>query len=308
MTATPGIPLGPPSPLGFLFAWTVLLSTETWEFTLALLGKNIRLLESRSVTLDSWNDLQVRQMKLGGNQAAAAALGVHIGGSPATAQKYSTRAASVYKADLLERAKADRVSDPSGANLSDIPKAPVIATPAIPQKSVAPLEEPSFSNFKSTSSLGAGKIGKLGAVKSGSIPAQPFQPPSETLPEAQDLQPIEKAEPTPSVQTTSPSNESFKKPISPPAQAQPQAAVPSRLGMGIRKSNGFTPQQASVAKLPCESREKPKAVSSEQYHRSDDVDPYSKERLRSFEGANAVSSAQFYGEENDDYDEEGSGN
>ena len=47
-------------------------------------------------------------MKLGGNGAAAAALGVRVGMVPASAAKYDTRAGSEYKKRLAERVKLDQ--------------------------------------------------------------------------------------------------------------------------------------------------------------------------------------------------------
>lgn len=58
--------------------------------------------------LDSWNDAQLRTMRLGGNGAAAAALGVRVGMVPASAAKYDTRAGSEYKKRLAERVKLDQ--------------------------------------------------------------------------------------------------------------------------------------------------------------------------------------------------------
>lgn len=69
-------------------------------------GNNLSL--CRSTVLDSWNELQLRAMKLSGNAAVAAGLGVQVGGSAASPGKYSSRQAIEYKNDLLRRAKLDQ--------------------------------------------------------------------------------------------------------------------------------------------------------------------------------------------------------
>ena len=58
--------------------------------------------------LDSWNDPQLRTMKLGGNSAAASALGVRVGSVPASANKYDNRAGANYKKRLAEMVKQDQ--------------------------------------------------------------------------------------------------------------------------------------------------------------------------------------------------------
>lgn len=62
----------------------------------------------RSTVLDSWNDGQLRTMKLGGNAAAASALGVRVGGVSASAPKYDNRAGSEYKRRLADLVAADQ--------------------------------------------------------------------------------------------------------------------------------------------------------------------------------------------------------
>lgn len=56
----------------------------------------------RSTVLDSWNDMQLRVMKLGGNMAAAIALNARNGLVPASASKYDNRSGNLYKKRLID--------------------------------------------------------------------------------------------------------------------------------------------------------------------------------------------------------------
>lgn len=64
-----------------------------------------------STTLDSWTDLQIRLMKVGGNALAASKLGSRSGGGDHTrldlTRKYRTQEATDYKSFLKETAMAD---------------------------------------------------------------------------------------------------------------------------------------------------------------------------------------------------------
>lgn len=64
---------------------------------------------SSSTVLDSWNDTQLRTIKLGGNAAAASALGVRVGMVPASPAKYDNRASSNYKRQLADLVRRDQL-------------------------------------------------------------------------------------------------------------------------------------------------------------------------------------------------------
>lgn len=69
----------------------------------------------RSTVLDTWNDAQVRGMKLGGNAAAGLALGVKVGTSGGISSKYTSRAAVDYKNALANKVKIDQQLSPDDA-------------------------------------------------------------------------------------------------------------------------------------------------------------------------------------------------
>lgn len=66
----------------------------------------------RSTGLDTWNDQQLRTMKLGGNATAAAALRIKVGMMPANELKYTTQLAIEYKRALSQKVEFDRKMNP----------------------------------------------------------------------------------------------------------------------------------------------------------------------------------------------------
>lgn len=68
-------------------------------------------LNSSSTTLDSWTDLQIRLMKVGGNALAASKLSIKSSGDHHikldSFRKYQTQEATDYKIFLKETALAD---------------------------------------------------------------------------------------------------------------------------------------------------------------------------------------------------------
>jgi len=65
----------------------------------------------RSTNLDSWQLVQLRNMKVGGNQSATEFFTKHGGASllndADTKKKYSSRVAELYKEELARRVKED---------------------------------------------------------------------------------------------------------------------------------------------------------------------------------------------------------
>ena len=138
-------------------------------------------------------------MKFGGNAAASTALQVPIGGSSATASKYSSKVAVEYKNRLAQKAKLDQKRSPAnpfvdpvkeeeGENLllsdndaaEDEPMAdaisddePVIIPVAPPKSSLGLAQAPISTAAAATSNAkkvaGGGKLSKFGAVKSSNL-------------------------------------------------------------------------------------------------------------------------------------------
>lgn len=90
-----------------------------------------------STVLDSWNDPQLRTMKLGGNAAAAAALGVRVGMVPASPAKYDNRAGSNYKKRLADLVRHDQLRHGTS---TVIPDTHFVGLPTI--RSVNPSRQP----------------------------------------------------------------------------------------------------------------------------------------------------------------------
>lgn len=67
----------------------------------------------RSTTLDSWQLVQLRNMKVGGNASATEFFARHGGqamlSDADTKKKYSSRAAELYREELAKRVKEDAV-------------------------------------------------------------------------------------------------------------------------------------------------------------------------------------------------------
>jgi len=278
----------------------------------------------RSTVLDSWNDTQLRTMKLGGNGAAAAALNVPVGRVPASASKYESRAAIDYKRQLSMRVKQDQhlssdpfAEAPSSGNSSELISLEEKESVALPMeksiwddhaKPVAFVPVPSSQASKKPIVKG----GKLGAVKSSAISFDQLEAQSleESFPEPETVASQPSFEPTPNI---SPTDGSVPLKAQAPRKAEPpsreQQMAMDRLGMGVKKLNLAAPPPAAAPST--EKRfiskaltEEPKgsktvkSVSSDQYFGRGQEDTYAQEqRMRSIQGATSVSSTQFFGQD-----------
>ena len=128
MTATPRIQHGHLYPLVFIFVPIVHLRIGTWVCTLALSGMDIKgtgrvddivhgfsylcSCKYRSTVLDSWTWDQLRQMAVGGNQAATEYFSKNMttGSTKDAKAKYTSRAGQQYKKLLEKRAADDAIA------------------------------------------------------------------------------------------------------------------------------------------------------------------------------------------------------
>lgn len=274
----------------------------------------------RSTILDTWNDLQLRVMKLGGNAAAGMALNCKVGASTATVSKYSSRAASDYKAKLMNRAKADKAASP----LDPFAAAPVVASlvkegndaddDVFEEAQEDPRPKPVVFNpspmaagpvgpmaFKKP----AGKLSKLGAVKSIDVDFDQIESKAwegqvsekgASVPPASA--PISAPVVTPVVAPV-PKYAAAPSPVQPkqPAIPKEQEAAIGRLGMGMKKLT-LQQQQANAAKS---AEPATKSVSSEKFFKqpNEEENFATQEKLKSVRGQTAISSSDFFNDKKD---------
>lgn len=256
-------------------------------------------------------------MKLGGNAAAGMALNCKVGASTATVSKYSSRAASDYKAKLMNRAKADKAASP----LDPFAAAAVVASlvkegndadeDVFVEAQEDPKPKPVVFNpspmpgapmaFKKP----AGKLSKLGAVKSIDVDFDQIES------KAWEDQVIEKEAPrvtqapisapvvAPVVVAPVPKYAAAPTPIQPkqPAIPKEQEAAIGRLGMGMKKLT-LQQQQANAAKSVEPAT---KSVSSEKFFKqpNEEENFATQEKLKSVRGQTAISSSDFFNDKKD---------
>lgn len=285
----------------------------------------------RSTALDTWNDMQIRSMKLGGNSAAGVGLGCRVGSSSASEAKYTSRAAIDYKNKLVSRIKADKASSPTDPfneasvveDLSEKAPEPFKASPVLPQK---PTTETVVGASKPLNLGGSSKkptLGKkLGAVKAvavdfNEIEAQVFAPSAaeETTTSFEvekfvDAEPIQAA-PVP-VKQQPQQQQRQQQPVEKKLSKEQEAAM-GRLGMGMKKlslqqkqaeQKAAATATASAAKVPVTTNNPNnahKSISSDQIFKKNDEekDAIVREKLRSVQGQSSISSSDFFGSPKD---------
>lgn len=293
----------------------------------------------RSTVLDSWDDLQLRTMKLGGNAAAGLGLGCKIGASSASTGKYTTRLATEYKNRLQSRSKADKVASPAdpfvvnAAAPNEEPKGDVFADaldasapqPAAGAKPAAPLSsKPAAALFSKPAAAAPGAslkkpLGKkLGAVRAAAVDFDQIETqaaeeqPAEEQPAEDTFAFVDAApERKPSFGSDSPNpGPSLGAPMATapaaapkkaPAMTKDQEAAMGRLGMGMKK---LSLQAKKAAEAPPAET---KSVSSEHFFKRENEEEkqQAQERLRDVRSKTAISSSDFFNKPADPFDSNG---
>lgn len=280
----------------------------------------------RSTVLDSWNDSQIRTMKLGGNAAAATALGVRVGMVPASAAKYDSRAAKEYKKRLAELVQSDTRRHPedpfiettevegdtfadakSVESLVDLGRDEGVTQKLYPEddrstmlRAQSPVAMPTVTSGHQGSKKPPGKMGKLGAIKSNvsfdQLEAKTKEEQKKSELSSPPSIPV-KADHDAVRPTRTSTTETFKKPQQPQISKDQQAAM-ERLGMGVRKLNMSSPGVTQNSA----SSEVVKSMSSDQYFKTESQEEkmVNQERLKNIQGATSVSSNQFFNQEEEE--------
>lgn len=250
----------------------------------------------RSTILDSWNDLQIRSMKFGGNELASKVFPKSLN-DPKT--KYTTKSAVEYKEKLNYLSKNDQLmhpNDPFKSKARDFsePK-PEVEQP--PENSIILIEQRRDEAVSQISQKHQPKGSKLGAVRASKI-AQP-----EEYTESKRLEVLATA-----IEDEKPKEETKEdlKPSELPLETantniemKNTSSVGdqkiARLGMGFGRIKLSDPS-AVGGKIATDV----KAVSSSIQNSNDDEKELHSQRLKKFEGATSVSSSSYFGE-NDDF-------
>lgn len=252
----------------------------------------------RSTILDTWNDLQIRSMKLGGNKRASSSLPKIQGDIQS---RYSSRIAVEYKERLVSMARQDQNKNPDDPfDLSDTLEIEIKETDKLvdqPEHMVVSVE-----NYKSDSQVrqptSTSKPGKLGAIK-----ASKFVPPSVIEPAAMSVPPTASIVESKVAEVEQESKSVPKAPKKEEKQSQKDKSIPndeaiSRLGMGVSRVKLSSSKPASSNK----NAEKVKAISSEQFTKDPEETNLREQRLKRFEGATSVSSSAYF-QDNEEGDE-----
>lgn len=246
----------------------------------------------RSTILDTWNDLQIRSMKLGGNKRASLSL-PKIQGD--VKSKYSSRSAVEYKERLVSMARQDQNKNPDDpfddTDVADIEPIKAVDNPNIDSEPIVMNAEFPKRDAATKPSVPSSKPGKLGAIKASKLPTpmpvEPVVSPSVLQQPAEQVSVTEKQpdmiQPTPKAPK--------KVENTPKEQAAPvQDEAMSRLGMGMSRVKLSSAKQQAAKK----DEEKVKAISSEQFSRDPDEANINQQRLKRFEGATSVSSSTYF--------------
>ena len=243
----------------------------------------------RSTNLDGWNDSQIRSMKLGGNKRAAE----HItkAGNQDSLSKFSSKQAQLYRQRLHSLVKIDKEKYPDDPFTlhEEILRIDVSerSTPSpvleIKEKSPSEAKPKPDDSFKANYAMtGITKTKKLGAVKATHSPSEEnivvTQEVSHSLPASEEIHgkwSLSKKEPKVT---------ELKKPEIPGANP----AERERLGFAAKK---YTKEEAPKHDVRFMS-------SSDLEGNRDDQNLEAQEKLKQYKGASAVSSAEFFGQEN----------
>jgi hypothetical protein len=132
LTAMHEIRRGLVSPSASTSVWTVPVCIETWVSILASSGTSIPIPDRimffqrtyRSTNLDSWQLVQLRNMKVGGNASANDFFTKHgvslLLSDVDTKKKYSSRVGELYREELARRVKDDVTQSVSTFAVSEI--------------------------------------------------------------------------------------------------------------------------------------------------------------------------------------------
>lgn len=249
----------------------------------------------RSTILDTWNDLQIRSMKFGGNKRASNSLPKTQGDIQS---KYSSRIAVEYKERLVSMARQDQNKNPNDpfdiTDTLEIENKDTDKLVAQPEHMVVSVEnyKPDTQVKQPTSTT---RPGKLGAIK-----ASKFVPPTVIEPEIVSIQTTAPIVESKTVEAESESKTNSKAPQKEEKQSQKDKSLPndeaiSRLGMGVSRVKLSSAKPAFSHK----SDEKVKAISSEQFTKDPEEVNLREQRLKRFEGATSVSSSTYFKDDQD---------
>lgn len=265
----------------------------------------------RSTILDGWNDTQLRSMKLGGNRRAGAVI-PGASSSKDHVSRFSSRAAKEHRARLaaLVRAEQERYpeepfvlhEDIFEVELSEGAPSPAVSASSL-HSSHQSSTHPTVGGVKSplgavraqtppaaaipSKPVGSFKAKKLGAVKAADIP----EPEREVFEDA-----VAEEEETKDAAQKSTDALISEKPTSSTASGQAarkNSQELDRLGLAARR---FKTAQT----LPARPSSTPSAVkslsSSDNTQRNTERELEAQQRLRQYQGASSVSSADFFKE------------
>lgn len=241
----------------------------------------------RSTILDTWNDLQIRCMKFGGNKRAASCF-AKINSEAKT--KYCTRAASEYKEALLNMARKDQgkfPEDPFDYHETLEERSPMEPVESKAQEAITYSTETAVKRDTQLRTSGAAKTGKLGAVKG--IKAQTVSPIFSDLEENQPIQATPPEHVHEDLSIPKPKKEVVKEKQPEKAMPQTQDEAISRLGMGVSrlKLAASRPEQKTSGNA--------KSISSNQFSCDDPEETaLHQQRMKKFEGATSVSSSSYF--------------